>query len=85
MGVRQSRGALAGWGLSRAQPMGCCLPAKPSLLSGIESLSLPLNQTGGVGQLTSWWFTQAELHTRTCAFAECFLNTVKHIFFPSVQ
>lgn len=49
VGVHRSGGAHAGRGLSRAQPMGCCLPAKPSLLSGIESLSLPLNQTGGGG------------------------------------
>lgn len=48
LGVRQFGGVHAGRGLSQAQPMGCCLPAKPSLLSGIESLSLPLNQTGGV-------------------------------------
>lgn len=61
VGVHRSGGAHAGRGLSQAQPMGCCLPVKPSLLSGIESLSLPLDQTGG--QLTSWWFEQAELHT----------------------
>lgn len=53
VGVHRSGGAHAGRGLSQAQPMGCCLPVKPSLLSGIESLSLPLDQTGG--QLTSWW------------------------------
>lgn len=65
VGVHRSGGAHAGRGLSQAQPMGCCLPVKPSLLSGIESLSLPLDQTGG--QLTSWWFEQAELHTDTHA------------------
>lgn len=63
LGVHRSGGAHAGRGLSRARPMGCCLPVKPSLLSVIESLSLPAEQTGG--QLTSWWCEQAELHTRT--------------------
>lgn len=33
------------------------------LLSGIESLSLPVDRTRE--QLTSWWYKQAELHTHT--------------------
>lgn len=63
VGVHRSGGAHAGRGLSQAQPMGCCLPVKPSLLSGIESLSLPVDQTGR--QLTSWWCNEAKLHTLT--------------------
>ena len=76
VGVHRSGGAHVGRGLSQAQPMGCCLPVKPSLLSGIESLSLPLDQTGG--QLTSWWCKQAELHTYTHTHTHTHIHTHTH-------
>lgn len=72
MGVHRPGGAHAGRRLSPAQPMGGRLPVKPSLLSGTESLSLPLDQTRG--QLTSWWGKEAKLHTLIHTF-----NAARHI------
>ena len=70
--MHRSGGAHAGRGLSQAQPMGDCLSVKPSLLSGIESLSLPpdpdretINQLVVRGGQITHTLTHTRTHVKT--------------------